>query len=106
MLINLRNARPSAAEKIIVHKIKIRDLFDKFTLRFYIAISRQQGRYLSQEPVNPSSAWNRFHVWRLIEMGFEKEVLVAGAAGAQGPTKGKQVAVHCTGYGKDGGMFF
>ncbi len=35
-------------------------------------------------------------------MGFEKEVLKAGSGAA--PTKGKEVTVHCTGYGKNGDL--
>eukprot|EP01034_Spumella_vulgaris_P037401 gene37401-46143_t len=35
-------------------------------------------------------------------MGFEKEVLQAGSGAA--PTKGKEVTVHCTGYGKNGDL--
>lgn len=35
-------------------------------------------------------------------MGFEKEVLKAGSGAA--PVKGKNVTVHCTGYGKNGDL--
>ena len=35
-------------------------------------------------------------------MGFEKTILKEGAGPT--PTKGKEVAVHCTGYGKGGDM--
>lgn len=36
-------------------------------------------------------------------MGFEKEILKAGTSGKK-PTAGKEVTVHCTGYGKNGDL--
>lgn len=36
-------------------------------------------------------------------MGFEKEVLREGDASKK-PTKGRNVTVHCTGYGKNGDL--
>ncbi len=35
-------------------------------------------------------------------MGFEKTILTEGTGA--GPTKGRNVTVHCTGYGKNGDM--
>jgi peptidylprolyl isomerase len=36
-------------------------------------------------------------------MGFTKEILSAGDP-TKGPTKNKEVTVHCTGYGKNGDL--
>lgn len=36
-------------------------------------------------------------------MGYTKEILKQGDP-SRGPTKNKQVTVHCTGYGKNGDM--